>query len=336
MKLRVGLIGLGKSWKKRHAPILRAMADRFDVRAVCDQVAHRAQQAAREFKARPVGGFRALVNSEDVDAILMLAPQWYGALPVMAACDAGKAVYCAVALDIDLKQAEAVKQRVDQAGIAFMAELPKRHAPATLRLKELIATRLGPPRLIFGHHRLAVDFDQKQADTPRNRPMHTLIELVDWCRFIVGREPDTVTSVIHPSKQVDEKYDYELLSLHFPATEAGATAEVTAQISCGHYIPSNWPEAVSFRRPAAIQVACEKGIAFVDLPSGITWFDTAGRHLESLESERPVGEELFAQFFRAVTSLVRRTSDVEDAYRSMSIVLAGRQDPARHGVPIRF
>jgi hypothetical protein len=124
--------------------------------------------------------------------------------------------------------------------------------------------------------------------------------------------------------------------LHFPASETGTIAEVTAQISCGHYISSNWPEAVSFRRPAAIQVACEKGIAFVDLPSSITWFDTAGRHLESLESERPVGEELFAQFFRAVTSLVRRTSDVENAYRSMSIVLAGRQDQARRGVPIRF
>ena len=69
--LAVGLIGLGRSWQKRHGSVLRAMADRFDVRAVCDQVAHRAQQAAREFHARPVSGFRALVHSEDVDAILM-------------------------------------------------------------------------------------------------------------------------------------------------------------------------------------------------------------------------------------------------------------------------
>ncbi|NIP87129.1 MAG: Gfo/Idh/MocA family oxidoreductase [Planctomycetales bacterium] len=324
MKLRVGLIGLGRSWQKRHAPILRAMGDRFDVRAVCDQVAHRAQQAARELGARPVGGFRALVNAPDVDAILMLASQWYGALPVMAACDAGKAVYCAVALDIDLKQAEAIKQRVDQAGIAFMAELPKRHAPATSRLKELIATQLGPPRLIFGHHRLVSDAQPNRPDEPRNGPMRILIELVDWCRFIAGREPDKVIHVGHPAVAVDGNYDYEMLSLHFPSDPQGGASEVTAQISCGSYFPSSWPEAISFRRPAAIQVACENGIAFVDLPSQITWFDTAGRHLESLEAERPVEEQLFAQFYRAVTSLVRRQSDLEDAYRSMSIVLAGR------------
>ena len=51
MKLRVGVIGLGEVWQQRHAPALRMLADRFEVRAVCDQVAHRAQQAAAEFNA---------------------------------------------------------------------------------------------------------------------------------------------------------------------------------------------------------------------------------------------------------------------------------------------
>ena len=35
----------------------------------------------------------------------MLSGQWYGALPILAACDAGKAVYCAAALDFDTEQA---------------------------------------------------------------------------------------------------------------------------------------------------------------------------------------------------------------------------------------
>ena len=60
---------------------------------------------------------------------------------------AGKAVYCAAALDFDTEQARQIKQRVEASGVAFMAEFPRRQAPATLRLKELIATRLGSPRL---------------------------------------------------------------------------------------------------------------------------------------------------------------------------------------------
>ena len=47
MKLRVGLIGLGNNWETRHRPALRSLSDRFEVRAVCDQIALRAEQAAK-------------------------------------------------------------------------------------------------------------------------------------------------------------------------------------------------------------------------------------------------------------------------------------------------
>ena len=141
MKLRVGIVGLGEAWETRHRPALRALSDRFDVRAVCCEVAHLAEQAARDFSAAEVDGFRALASRDDVDVVLILAPEWYGPLPVFAACDHGKSVYCGAALDIDdPAQARQLRQRVEQAGIAFMAEFPRRLAPATLRLKELIAT----------------------------------------------------------------------------------------------------------------------------------------------------------------------------------------------------
>ena len=326
MKLRVGLVGLGSSWQNRHAPILRALADRIEVRGVYEQVAHRAERAAEAFGARCFESFRALILAEDIDAILMLAPQWYGQLPILAACDSGKAVYCAVALDIDLDTAYRLKKRVEQAGIAFMAELPKRYAPATLRLKELIATHLGAPRLIFCHQRLVRESTAADhAGPPKGMPMHHMVELVDWCRFLVDREPTSVNGVSHASGDGPYETDYEMLSLQF-ATEKNSKLEcATAQLSCGHYLPDQWPEAITFRPPTALQVACENGVAFIDLPDTVTWFDKAGRHRESLESDRPVGEQLLQQFVRGVTSLVRRQSDLNDAYRSMAIVLAGRE-----------
>src|SRR5208337_1655376 len=95
--------------------------------------------------------------------------------------------------------------------------------------------------------------------------------------------------------------------------------------SCGRYVPADWHEAISYRPLPALQVSCERGIAFVDLPATLVWFDEAGRHQESLESERPVGEQLLSQFYQAVTSLVRRTSDLEDAYVALRVVQAARQ-----------
>jgi len=56
MKLRVGVVGLGQAWETRHAPALRALADRFEVRAFCDPVAHRAAEIAQRWPARTCDG----------------------------------------------------------------------------------------------------------------------------------------------------------------------------------------------------------------------------------------------------------------------------------------
>jgi len=326
MKLRVGLIGLGDAWQQRHAPALRSLADRFEVRAVFDQVCHRAEQAAGEFQAAAVDSYQTLVRREDIDAVLMLSPQWYGALPILAACQAGRAVYCAAGLDLEPEEARTVKERVDETGIAFVAEFARRQAPATVRLKELIATQLGSPRLLFCHRRLA-------ARTPNSPPtgcsaqhsaIRDLIELVDWCRYVVDREPSWVTGLMHSSGNGLPVEDYQMMSLDFSERAKPGTGPV-AQISCGRYIPADWREASGYRPLAELQVACEHGIAFVDLPASLVWFDELGRHQEALDSERPVGEQLLMHFYRSVTSLVRHTCDLEDAYRALEIVQQARR-----------
>ena len=77
MKIRVGLVGLGDAWEKRHRPALRAWATASRSVAVYDQVRHRADLVAHEFDAAAVDGFRALTQREDIDAVLILASQWF-------------------------------------------------------------------------------------------------------------------------------------------------------------------------------------------------------------------------------------------------------------------
>ncbi len=335
MKLRVGLVGLGDAWRVRHRPALLALADRYEIRAVCSQVAAQAEQVARDFNAVSVDGFRALANRPDVDAILVLGSQWYDPAPILAACEAGKAIYCAPAFDIVPERAREIKNRVEQSGIAFMAEFPRRVSPATLRLKELIATRLGAPRLLFCHHRLTVNppNGHKHGSRRMAAGAREFLELVDWCRYVVGSDPVSVLSVKHSAGDQD---DYQMMSLDFSALKENGAGPL-AQISCGRYLPDAWREAIAFRPPAGLQVSCENGVAFIDLPAKLIWFDKAGEHVESLDTERPVGEQLLTHFHRAVTSLVRKSSDLEDAYRALQIVLMSQQSAAEgRRLPITF
>lgn len=326
MKIRVGVVGLGPAWEKRYRPALRALSDRFEVRAVCEPVAQRAAQAAREFNATRVDGYRALAAREDVDAVLALSRQWFGSLPITAACDAGKAVYCTDGLELHMDQAVKLKEHIQNSGVAFMAEFPRRHAPATLRLKELIATRLGLPKMLFCHLRVPADKPNQahQDEYPNDSALLNLVELIDWCRYVVDREPTSVSGLEHTSTIGGLTGDYHMLSLEFQRSVDSGEAAI-AQISVGRYVPASWPEAVSFRPPAHLQVTCEGGVAFVDLPSSLIWFDKAGRHMESLESERPVGETLLSQFHRSVTSLVRKTNNLEDTYQALAIALAAQR-----------
>jgi len=325
MKLRVGIVGLGSHWDTRYLPALRSLADRYEVRGVCEQVAHLAERAAKELGAVPVDGYRALASRDDIDAVLYLSDQWYGATPILAACDFGKAVYSAISFPVDAAEARLLRDRVERAGIAFMAELPRRYAPATLRLKELIATRLGRPRMLFCHRRVPLSTAPAVAP-PRDRESEArdLMELVDWCRYVAGTEPTSVVAVRHAEVPGCETDDYQMMSLDF-STSGRPGDGVLAQVSCGYYMPRQWEEAVGFRPPPALQVVCENGIAFIDLPANLVWFDSVGRHQESLESERPVGEYMLVQFHRKVTSLVRAVSGLDDSLRAMQVVQAAAE-----------
>lgn len=317
MKLRVGIVGLGPAWKQRHRLALKALSDRFEVKAICAEVGALAEQAAREFNAVAVDGFRALAARRDIDAVLIFSPEWFGHLPVLAACDADKAVYCTSTFDFAPEEAAEIRRRVERSGVSFMAEFPRRLAPATIRLKELIATRLGKPQLLFCHARVNGDSGGKRNATVPRPGMRGLVELVDWCRYVIGFDPTSVVAVQH--FRPDKSTDYQMMSLDFSKPGELGMGPV-AQISSGSYIPPSWPEAVAFRPPAALQVSCERGVAFIDLPASLVWFDEAGRHVESLESERPVGEQLLVQFYQSVTSLIRRTANLDDSFRALHIV----------------
>ena len=334
-KLRVGLIGLGDQWAVRHAPALRALSDRFEVKAVCCEVAEKSRLVASEFGAVATDGFRALIGRDDVDAVLLLSPQWYGTLPIEIACDAGKAVYSSAVLDVTPEQATSIHQRIRGCGIPFMAELPRRYAPATIRLKELIATRLGKPRLMFCHQRLPVEDQTHRLRHGQHCPLvwRNMMELVDWCRYLVGSDPCSIVSASHGSASTNNSTFYQMASLEFPPIEyqngdcgSGASSEnPLVQLSIGHYIPRNWQDALSFRRPASLQVCCENGMAFIDLPSNLIWFNQAGQHTESLGAERAVGEMMLDRFQRLVNGDLPQSTDAEDAYRAMKIVVSAHE-----------
>jgi predicted dehydrogenase len=296
------VIGLGRLWETRHKPSLARMEDRFRVTAVYDQVHRRAEMEAVQLGCAASEGLSALVERPDVDVIYLLSRQWFGLHPLVLACGAGKPVYCALPLADDLAELETLVQLVEGSGIVFMPEFARRCYPATLRLKELLATEMGLPRLVLGHSRL-YGFDRYALPGPTTQitPAPLLIDpgsyLLDWCGFIFQALPESVQGfrcrVIPSENPADEDSDFESFVASFAR---GATAH----ISFGRYQRACWGEASRFLPPPGFQVFAERGAACLEMPERIQWSSASGIKEERLPLEPTVGDVLNEQFHRLV------------------------------------
>ncbi len=303
------------------------------MRAVFDAVYQLAVNASEELGAEPVGGIQPLVEREDVDAILVLGTQWHGFYPLVASRRVEKPLYYGGPLGILGRCKQEIGDEIADYP-EFMAELPRRWAPGTIRLKELIATTLGRPKLLFCHQRRGAEDEPVENNGGEPEPGRELIEMIDWCCYVVGEDPRSVIGVRHGAasptsrdSETNDDFDYQALTLDFSARQAPGS-ETIAQISFGRYFPSSWEEAIHYRPLADMQIACERGVAFVDLPSKLVWFDSFGRHQESLDSERPVGEQLLIRFHQSILHGEHRFSDWLEIRRALEVLCGAAKSHA--------
>ena len=118
----------------------------MDVRAIYDSVASRAENAAATLGATPVQGVLSLLDRTDVKAILLLDSAWLGHEMLQLLCSQQKPIFIADSLDVDAGKLTQLHNRAVANGLTLMPEFGRRYTPATSRLQELMATRIGRPR----------------------------------------------------------------------------------------------------------------------------------------------------------------------------------------------
>jgi predicted dehydrogenase len=265
-----------------------------------------------------------------VEAVYLLSPQWFGLYPIELACRYAKPVYCALALAARLDELEQMGQLVRTQGIPFMPELPRRFYPATLRLRELIATKLGRPRLVIGQARL-FGFDRYSDPGPTTQLSQTALafdpgaNLIDWCRFVFQEEPSSIegdATMVLPDPESIAGPDFEASRLRFPSGGV-------AHIWMARYHQATWGEAARFLPQPGFQVYAERGAAWLEMPDRIQWSDDSGTHEERLPMEPTVGEHLSEHFRRMVRGEPSLAPTLDDALQVARLVQRLRESQSR-------
>jgi predicted dehydrogenase len=141
-KIRVGIVGANPSRgfaSIAHIPALKALAD-FEISAVCTTRQDSADAAAKHFGV-PLAFCDAekLTRHPDVDLVTVSVkvPDHY--LPVMAAIEAGKHVYCEWPLGRDADEAARMLDAARRKGIRHAVGLQGQMSPAICYARDLIA-----------------------------------------------------------------------------------------------------------------------------------------------------------------------------------------------------
>jgi len=141
-KIRVGIIGANPSRgfaSVAHIPALQSLPD-FEISAVCTTRQDSAEAAARHYGV-PLAfcGAEKLAQLTDVDLVTVSVkvPDHY--LPVMAAIEAGKHVYCEWPLGRNTDEAVRIRDAANRKGVRHAVGLQGQVSPAINYTKDLIA-----------------------------------------------------------------------------------------------------------------------------------------------------------------------------------------------------
>jgi predicted dehydrogenase len=306
-RLGVGVIGLGRRWR-RYRRALAGLRARLEVRAVCDQVAWRAEEEAKRLGCAAAAGPVDLLERAGVDAVLLLDEQWFGLWPLERACQAGKPVLCSAGLAHEA-HADGVRDRLRAGGLPVLMALPPLVAPATGRLRELLEGPLGPPRQVRAEWVLA-----RTAPAPPHLGVpSTLLHsqaalgLTAACATLFQEEaPVSVWAA------AAEAADFTTVVLEFAG---GRVAQLTL-----------WAGPAA-RSACRLGAEAEGGGAVAELPRCLRWHGPGGEHRERLPAWS-AEQALLRRFVDGLRTGRPLWPGFEEAYRALAWLRAAGRSQA--------
>jgi myo-inositol 2-dehydrogenase/D-chiro-inositol 1-dehydrogenase len=190
--LRIGVLGVGRIGRM-HAELLEHQVPGAAVTAVYDAYG----PAAREVSARlgvPAKDTAAeLIAAEDVDAVAICTPTGLHAEQIIAAAEAGKAIFCEKPVSLDLATVDAALAAVEVGGVPFQIGFNRRFDPAHAAVAAAVADgSVGEPHLA---HITSRDPDPPPLEYARSSGglfLDMTIHDFDMARFVVGSEIEEV------------------------------------------------------------------------------------------------------------------------------------------------
>lgn len=193
MMLNIGLLGCGRIGQV-HAKSV-AHIEGVRVSAVADAFAAPAEALAAQTGAQVLESM-ALIESADVDAVVIGTPTDTHYDLIHAAAANGKAIFCEKPVDMSADRIRECMTAVDKAGVPFLTAFNRRFDPNFANVQSRIASgEIGDVEIVTILSRdpspPSVSYIKSSGGLFRDMMIHDL----DMARFLLGEEPVSVYAV---------------------------------------------------------------------------------------------------------------------------------------------
>lgn len=262
----IGIVGGGADWAKRYWPAIAALKRGRVVAAYSSQL-DEAELLGQALTAPRFLSLREMLRKTPLGALLILDTGATRDWAVQLAAERQIPAFVASPIDDGLpsRVTQLTEREVD--GHSLIPGLTLRMTPASLRLRELIATRLGAVQ--------KVRIELHSTSGPH------LISVIDWCRSIIG----SVTSHIERAT-CDQLESWQLRCGRRSPLAPMVITEIVRSATGAH--------------PFEIRVQCERGDAHLTGETQIHWLTPTEKGEEQLQSDRTAEQVLLDLFLRRV------------------------------------
>jgi predicted dehydrogenase len=293
LRLRVGIIGLGRTWQS-YRPVLHGLREVFDVRCVFDQRPHRAERVARHLGCSLAAGAVDLLERPEVEALLFLDAPWFGLWPVAQACRLSKPVFCAPSLVQDDAHADGLRQTVAATATPVLMGMSLVGSPALARLRDLLKRRLGPAQVV-----------RYEATIPRHKATPTPAG---------GLRSPAALALFHECASIFDAAPCGVTTMTADATGFGS---VLLDFGDGRVAQVSIWAGANVRRACRVQVVGVNGTVEAELPGDVRWRDREGRHVQRLAAHS-ARWRLLEQFFLVVRNGDKPRPDLASSHRALT------------------
>jgi predicted dehydrogenase len=218
VKLRAGVVGLGKQALEDHIPGLQS-SDGAELVAVCDEDPEVVREYQYQFRVSGYTDFHEMFRSEQLDMVIVTVPHHIGRAVIEAAAEHRVHVLKEKPFATTLSDAQELAKRCEESGIHLMVTLQRRFNPIYTSFTQL-ADQIGTPFVVDAQYTLHItDPSEGWRGISAKAGGGCIIDmgyhLIDMILWYFGL-PDRVLADMSVEARPDRTYDAEDTALiHF-------------------------------------------------------------------------------------------------------------------------